>query len=261
MGSVPSWTLKVVMFAVGCWLAADIANEVIAAPRLAPPPERSDVILDHNLSDSNTPAPAPVQREDIETSRLPVTLIGTFAADEPSLSRATLHDRERKQTLVVAIGDQIADQALVVRIEPRRAVLSENGALRELILVGQGASPVTRSAASSRRTPLNTEGPEQRLDSENEHAFFNQLLDQGRVLPKFENDGQMVGLEVSAIQAGSLFAEIGLENGDVITEFNGHPVDSQAVIAKVLQEMSDADEVHMAGRRADGSEQVWDFVR
>ena len=44
-------------------------------------------------------------------------------------------------------------------------------------------------------------------------------------------------------------------------EFNGAPVDSQARIAVLLQEMSDADEYHLAGTRADGSEQVWDFVR
>ncbi len=37
-------------------------------------------------------------------------------------------------------------------------------------------------------------------------------------------------------------------------------VDSQADVAKVLQAMSDTDGHHMVGRRADGSEQVWDFA-
>ena len=222
MGSVPSWTLNAVLFAVGCLLAA--------TPRTRWSPRRWRTS---------------------SKSRLPVTLIGTFAANEPSLSRATLHDRESKETLVVGVGDEIEDQALVVRIERGRVVLRENGAPRELILEGakHGASPVRPSQRAPSPPPRS------------EHAIFNQLLGQGRVLPKFEGGGQMVGLEVSAIQAGSLFEEIGLENGDVITEFNGDPVDSQAEIAKVLQEMSDAGEYHMVGRRADGSEQVWDFVR
>lgn len=262
-----SWTLNAVLFAVGCLLAADTANEVVAATPLAPSSEQSaarpsraaaverswidrQVIRDRHPSDSDAmvPAPPPVPREDLETSGLPLTLRGTFAANEPSLSRATLYDRERKETLVVGIGDRIEDQALVVRIEQGRVVLRENGAPRELILEAaeQGASPVTRSAA---------------LDSENEHAFFNPLLGQGRVLPKFEDGGQMVGLEVSLIQAGSHFEEIGLANGDVITEFDGVPVDSQAQIVTILQKMSDADEYHMVGRRVDGSGQVWDFVR
>ena len=81
------------------------------------------------------------------------------------------------------------------------------------------------------------------------------------MLPKFEDGGQMVGLEVSLIQAGSRFEEIGLEDGDVITEFDGDPIDSQAGVAKVLQEMSEKDAYHMVALRADGSERVWDFVR
>jgi hypothetical protein len=47
----------------------------------------------------------------------------------------------------------------------------------------------------------------------------------------------------------------------VITEFNGDPIDSQAESVKILQEMSEADAYHVVGLRADGSEQVWDFVR
>ncbi len=238
MAAVPSWASTGVSFVVACLLCVGTANEVVAEALLAPSSEQS-------------------------AARLPVTLIGTFAANEPALARATLYDRESKETLVVGTGDEIEDQALVVRIEQGRVVLRENGALRELTLgiAEQSASPVTGSAATSRRTPPNTEGPVQRLDSESEHPFFNQLLDQGRVLPKFENGGQMIGLEVSLIQAGSLFEEIGLEDGDVITEFNGAPVDSQAVIATILQKMSDSDDYHMVGRRADGSEQVWDSVR
>lgn len=239
------WTLNVALFAVGCLLAAYIATEVARDRAEA----SRQVILDRNQFDSSRLEPAPPP-EQIEKSRLPVTLIGTFAANEPSLSRATLHDRESKETLVVGIGDQVEDQALVVRIEQGRVVLRENGATRELALDGaeHGTSQSTdsRSGASP---------------SESEHAMLTHLLSQSQVVPKFEDGSQMVGLEVSVIQAGSLFEEIGLENGDVITEFNGVPVDSQAKIAKVLQEMFDAGEVHMVGRRADGSEQVWDFVR
>ena len=43
MGSVLSWTANSVLFVIGCWLAADTANEVIAAallPTAPPPPSR-----------------------------------------------------------------------------------------------------------------------------------------------------------------------------------------------------------------------------
>jgi type II secretory pathway component PulC len=199
MAAVPRWALTGVSFAVACWLAANTANEAVAATLPEPSSEQS-------------------------AARLPVMLIGTFAVNEPSLSRATLYDRESKQTLVVAIGDQIEDQALVMRIEQGRVVLRENGALRELTLddADQGASRATPPSQLSHLTSARTEEPVRRLD---EHEIFNQLLGQGQVLPKFEDGGQMVGLQINAIQAGSLFEEIGLEDGDVITAFNGDPVD------------------------------------
>jgi general secretion pathway protein C len=284
---MPSWTLNVVLFAVGCLLAADTAKEVVAATLLAPSSERSvarpssspavrerswadrQVILDRNLFAGTLEPPPPLQQEDIEKSRLPVVLLGTFAADEPSLSRATLHDRESNETLVVGIGDEIDDQALVMRIERGRVVLRENGALRELSLdeaeqVTARVTPPSRSARSNDRELARTDGAVQLPDEDGfappgtERAYWNRLLSQGRMLPKFEG-GQMVGLQISAIESGSLFEEIGLVRGDVITELNGVRADSPE-IAKTLQEMSDADEVHLVGRRADGSDLVWDFV-
>ena len=53
----------------------------------------------------------------------------------------------------------------------------------------------------------------------------SELLSQARVLPKYEQ-GQMVGLQVNGIKPGSLFQEIGLQEGDLITQFNGIAIDS-----------------------------------
>ena len=39
MGSVLSWIANCVLFVVGCLLAADVANDLIAATLLAPSPE------------------------------------------------------------------------------------------------------------------------------------------------------------------------------------------------------------------------------
>jgi len=294
MGSVLSWTVNGVLFAVGCLLAADTANEVIAATLLAPASEARDVgapppserprtwaarqvILDRNLFDSTTLAP-PIETaepiEDIEKSKLPVTLLGTFAASDPELSRATLHDRELKDTLVVGVGDQIKDKALVVRIERRRVVLRENGVARELTLDDEDSDrPVIqrarRTALPSRNRRARSELPVRKLDDDRfavsrrevEETIKNpsNLLSQARVLPKFE-EGEMVGLQVSSIKQGSLFSEIGLEDGDIITEFNGIAIDSPSESNRILQEMSDASEYTVVGERPDGSQFTRNFV-
>ena len=155
MGSILVWTANSVLFVIGCWLAADTANQVIAnallptapavvaAPRVpaSPPRVRSwaerEIILTRNLFHSSLDAPeltADQLQQELEKSRLPVTLLGTFAASDPNLSRATLMDKEKNETLVVGVGDQIKNVALVQRIERRRVILQENGAPRELTI-------------------------------------------------------------------------------------------------------------------------------
>jgi general secretion pathway protein C len=287
MGSVLTSTANVALFVLGCFLAADTANEVIAAVVLAPSPEVSapagatnsspqrtwaerQIILTRNLFNSSTRSPVASQEpepEDVEKSRLPVKLLGTFASSDDTLSRATLQDKENNETLVVAVGDQIKGKALVTRIERRRVLLTENGAPRELTLEEESpnAPSVTRRSRTPQRTARNPRpNPREALDvsrAEIEETIRNptELLSQARVLPKFE-DGEMVGLQVNSIKAGSLFEEIGLKDGDVITEFNGIAIDSPDQSTKILQEFAEADEFNVLVRGPDGSESPIHFV-
>jgi hypothetical protein len=46
---------------------------------------------------------------------------------------------------------------------------------------------------------------------------------QARIVPSFE-DGRLVGFKLYSIKPGSIYAKVGLENGDVIQRINGHQV-------------------------------------
>jgi general secretion pathway protein C len=290
MGSVLSWTANSVLFAIGCLLAADTANEVIAAvllpvsspevvaPREAAPavPPRArtwaerEIILTRNLFHSSLVAPAlsaDQLEEDLEKSRLPVTLLGTFAATDPNLSRATLQDKEKNETLVVGIGDQIKNVALVQRIERRRVVLQENGAPRELTIGDeeegapsiQRANPARRRVASAPVRETQSGMAVSRETIQKSMRDPSELLSQARVLPKFEQ-GQMVGLQVNGIKPGSLFQEIGLQEGDVITQFNGIAINSPDQSAKIFSELANAAEFNVVVRGADGTESTKNFT-
>jgi general secretion pathway protein C len=287
MGSVLSWTANSVLFAIGCLLAADTANEVIAAAVLpstpeavaagtppSPPRARSwaerEIILTRNLFHSSTeasPLTAAQLEEELEKSRLPVTLLGTFASSDPAQSRATLMDKEKNETLVVGIGDQIKNTAEVQRIERRRVVLIENGAPRELTIGEDVLGPPTIQRANNARMaarraarqraeptmPISRETIDQSLRDPSE------LLTQARVLPKFE-DGQMVGLQVNGIKPGSLFQELGIQEGDVITQFNGIPISSPDESARIFSELASAEQFDVVVRGADGAERPLTFT-
>ena len=109
MSAVLSWATNAILFTLACYLAADTGNEVIAAV-LAPAPEQTveapparvaqnrswsdrQVILSRNLFNSTTidPPAAPGDiAEDIEKSKLPLTLPGTFDSTDPALARAAI---------------------------------------------------------------------------------------------------------------------------------------------------------------------------
>jgi len=77
------------------------------------------------------------------------------------------------------------------------------------------------------------------------------LLSQARFLPKMD-EGELIGIEVNAIKSGSVLADVGLENGDLITEFNGVPVSSPEESGRLIQELGDADEISLVIEGADG---------
>jgi general secretion pathway protein C len=270
MVAVLSWGVNLALFTLGCFLAADTANAILVATLLSAPDEAGEAatpsapatrsweeretILSRNLFKSSTVEAAigvePV--EDIEPTRLPLTLLGTAAAQNPRLAWAAIEDRDKRETVVVGIGDRVAGKAAVQRIERRRVVLLENGSPRELTLDaddGERASP--RSSARARPSRSRASRREARARSREARAGVTgrepnealrdpaNIFSQARILPKWEG-GEMQGVELAAIKSGSLLQDAGFRNGDVIVEMNGIPVDSPEQSAKLMKEFSSA---------------------
>lgn len=256
-----------VLLAIGCLLTAGtVANLMVArAPGSPPLAARSSSpaapvasareIPDHDHVAASSSRPA--SSEEVEPLQVPLTLLGTFATSDPSLARATLRHRESQETFVVGVGDVIGGHALVVQIERERVVVRDDGSLREIRLQVESASSdpsVATSEGSDVPVPVAT------VDSEAQLANFEIALvystgGQARVLPELEGD-RLVGLHVSAIEEGSRFAQIGLEEDDVITRFNGISLDSPFVALHAAREMVEADGYHLTVRRGDSTMRV-----
>ena len=76
------------------------------------------------------------------------------------------------------------------------------------------------------------------------------LLEQASLVPEFQ-DGQMIGVQIRKPKPGSVFEQLGIQDGDVIVELNGIPIDSPEQTAQILAEIS-ADEpatIGLAGGR------------
>ena len=88
--------------------------------------------------------------EEVEETKLPLTLLATIAAIETSLSRAAIHDRRSRVDEVVRPGDTLESHPNVTvdRIERGRVVLLNRGRREELTLADEETV-----ATTSRRTP------------------------------------------------------------------------------------------------------------
>jgi general secretion pathway protein C len=257
-----------ILFVVACLLGADTANAIFAAV-LLPPAERQaeaaredpveastwadrQVILDRNIFQSSTLAPAIApegELDNLEATKLPLTLLGTAASQDPRLAWAAVQDRDARSTLIVGVGQSIQEKATVVKIERQRVVLLEGGAHRELAfdeqdLTPQLASPVQSAAdrAAARRAARLQRLSENTFEipATDAQALMNnpaQLLSDARWLPKYE-DGQMKGVQVSQIKPGSVLEQAGLQEGDVITGVNGLAIDSPEQSPMLMQELT-----------------------
>jgi general secretion pathway protein C len=287
MGRYVSWLANTVLFVLCCFLVANTANTVFAsllAPEPAPTPTAAraapaagrswadrEIILKRNLFNASllTPPVADGQEsEDLEATKLPLSLLGTAAHADPRASWAAIEDLQARKTLIVKTNDEVAQGARVLRIERRRVVLLENGQPRELALGeddDKAAPPqVARSNRRARRTALAPRVPGTNRDIANrvreiarnrfevpgedlQQAIQNpaSIFSQVQFQPKYE-DGEMVGLQVNSVRPGSIFEDLGVQAGDLITEVNGIPIDSAEASASILKELASG-EVDLGG--------------
>lgn len=257
-----------------------VAGEPPPAPPAARTWQQRQAILDRNLFKASTATPdAEAIAEDLAATKLPLRLLGTAASGDARRSWAAVEDLEKRQHLVVRVADRLQGKAEVVRIERRRIVLRNGGRLEELALdegetTQAGAARVGSAGDSGRygrperRAAMQAAGANsaaervQRL-AENRFGVTREdvetvannpaaLFSQARILPKYD-EGKMVGVQLNAIKPGSLFEQIGIREGDTITELNGIQITSQQDSATVLRELTSANAFNVTVSGSDGA--------
>lgn len=198
-------------------------------------------------------APAPVVVEDLH-----LKLLGTSLLSK-SKPYAIIEDQGGNQSLY-QVGEDIPDAGRLVSVETNRAIIDRGGrrvaldiptsdippaepsrlgmkmAVPKGIPAGRGGpglhvphrnSRTEDDSDESAKIELKKLGPGKFEASRDEVARTMQnpaqLFQQMRALPHFVN-GKTDGFSISNVAPGSVFAQLGLQNGDLLTEINGQPV-------------------------------------
>jgi hypothetical protein len=95
------------------------------------------------------------------------------------------------------------------------------------------ARPAAPPPTAARPAPLRTRPSGRDLDvpeappaSPDSEETLRTLASQARFLPEFGDGGQVQGIAVSNVQAGSTLERLGLRDGDVVVSVAGHRVDN-----------------------------------
>ncbi len=224
-----------------------------------------------------TSAPIPTD-EELKETELPLKLWGTIATEDPALSWASIEETGRKAAIVaVRVGDTL-QSATIVAIERRRVVLLENGNRRSLSLDDDEATdnllasakrskPSTRatktrasrrkSAQDARKAKAEAKAAAEAAKAEAPEGNPSSLYSQARIVPQIDPEtNRVTGLQLSAIQAGSVFEAVGIQDGAVITEIGGVRVGDMGASTKIMSALTDPDEVEIVTVDRNGKTQL-----
>ncbi len=251
-----------------------------AAPVAKPDALRLDPQRIVEASPFSLPGATAVDMNNLPATQLSLRLLGTLVTASLDTSFAAIEETDSRLSHIVKTQDRIKNTATIVSIERKRIVLDNAGQREELVLdEAPAANPSNNalalqargtarrnavrsaSAASSlsdeiamrnRSAPTTQAAPSTTSNVVSASSDPAKLLKQARLLPKFE-EGNMVGMQINAIEGDSLFARIGLHNGDIVKEFNGSPVTDTKRGLDMLRNFTTAQEFNLVVQGADGS--------
>jgi general secretion pathway protein C len=209
-------------------------------------------------------------------SGLRMQLVAGVIAERPRFSLATINDLSTRETHVLGVGDQLgAVQLLSVdRVRDDRDATGNgfrvvavicNGGTKEYLDFEPGAGTPEVAAANLGVAPVPQPargGP--KLDgirqvSDDRYEIERSVIDttlgdlsriatQARIVPSFEN-GVANGFKLFSIQPGSLYASIGIENGDVVQRVNGYEMNSPEKALELYQKLKETGNVTIELKR------------
>jgi general secretion pathway protein C len=242
-----------------------------------------DMIVERNIFGATEKTePLPVEEEPIETleeTSLQLSLLGTIAGDSES-ARAIILDQKKKSQDIYRVGDSV--QGAEIRQILRGKVVLRHGEKDEILTMVEGDDKPHATAKVDSRSKLpsrggsrgrvrarpapqaagselgdisgareDTGGVEEEIIPiaqdvlQSSISNRNQLMTEVRVRPYFRQ-GKPEGLIVSQIQADSVFEQLGLLNGDIISSVNGKKISSPEQAFQLYNSLKQGSQVSIA---------------
>jgi len=215
-----------------------------------------------------TPAPVAVNADpsQIATTSLPLVLLATMVSTKPTDSYATVVNTENQKQGAYAVGDQLPGASGKVKEIHYKYIDFDNGGHTErLVLAGATAPVVAVAPAAEQPSGEPVDDLQASIDNgikkidENNYEIDKALVDKvlanpmavakgARVVPAVKN-GQPDGFKLYAIRPSSVYAKLGLTNGDTLQSINGFELTSADKALEVYTKLREATSLEVSVTR------------
>lgn len=203
----------------------------------------------------------------IRTS-LPITLIGTLVLTNKLRSIGTIQDNSDRQVFPMRASDEIPGKLRILEVESNRVVFLNLGSgLREFVDIPEKeGTNLGISVARPRAAPSLESTAENALQknftiprTEVDKATENLPLLLTQVLAREHREsGVFVGFKLTQIQPGSIFAKLGIIEGDILCGVNGEPVADVTKAWELFGTLKSASKVELCIKR-NGKEMSYNY--
>lgn len=193
-----------------------------------------------------------VNIEALKQTDLKLKLWGTVTGERGKTYAVIEEQKEKKQNLY-KVGDTIQNAKLKIILR-EKVVLNVNG--KDEILEIEKVAGDYKSIISSKKSKESLKSKEsfsqnitiKRSQIDNAVKNVNDLMKQVKIRPHFSN-GKPNGLNLSSIRSDSIFSEMGLKRGDIITGVNGKNIESVDDAMKFYESLKSSSNVLLQLKR------------
>jgi general secretion pathway protein C len=188
---------------------------------------------------SGAPAAVLVRSETQSRSSLPGSLTRTVLADPGAESLCEIVDPEWGVPTIYKVGQRYRG-ARIYRIEKSRVLFVNHGVNEYLEL----SEPLRPPPAPVSPAGVKQVSKDQYVMARSALRDLPQLSTHARVVPSFKN-GTPAGVKLFSIAPDSLYARLGVQNGDVLRSINGHETKTPDQALEIYQTLRDATRIEL----------------
>ncbi len=187
----------------------------------------------------------PSEYENLEPTKLKLALVGIVEGSDEHAA-AFIEETDKRRQELYRVGEKVKDATLKAVLDGR-VVLSVDGK-DEILTMEEPSSGRSSSTVRESRTLPSAVTPRRRTsvtrtirrsDIQASLEDVSGLLNQARIEPAPSGDG----FALSNIQSGSLFAKMGLRNGDIVQGVDNKPITGTEDVVSFYQELGSASNI------------------